>query len=138
MRSRVPLSQKEKLTEQGRTKSRKAAQVPNTQAGPSPLCRPLSSQSRALGKPAPLSHPSPSARLPAEILGDSAEMLEAREAAHLDTSRSVVLGAWEGLVVSLEPAASPSLASGRWPLLEPRLRCNLGDTHRPTSSVGQI
>lgn len=74
MRSRVPLSQKEKLTEQGRTKSRKAAQVPDTKAGPSPL----SSQSRVLGKPAPLFHPSPPARLPAEILGDSAEMLEAR------------------------------------------------------------
>ena len=86
MRSRVPFSQKEKLTEQGRTKSRKAAQVPDTKAGPSPLCRPLSSQSRALGKPAPLSLLSPLAWLPAEILGDSAEMLEAREAAHLDTA----------------------------------------------------
>lgn len=34
-------------------------------------------------------------------------------------------------MVSPEPAAFPFLASGHWPLLEPRLRCSLGDTHVP-------
>ena len=53
------------------------------------------------------------------------------KAARLDTSRSVVPGAWEGLVVGLEPSASPFRASGRWPLPEPHLQCNLGDTHTP-------
>lgn len=94
MRSRVPLSQKEKLTEQGCTKSRKALQVPRHKAGPSPL----SSQSRVLGRqlPSPTPHLNPAPCR--EILGDSAEMLEAEpgEACRLDTGRSVVLGAWGG------------------------------------------
>ena len=34
-------------------------------------------------------------------------------------------------MVSPEPAASPFLVSGRWPLLELHLRCNLGDMHTP-------
>lgn len=61
MRSRVPLSQKEKLTEQGHTKSRKAAQVPDTKAGPPHFAAPCRHNPGPWGSqlPSPTPHPQP-------------------------------------------------------------------------------